>query len=132
MSLLCHKGTHLRSWHCKMGWTSKPSPGCWATTQPNSPWTPTPTSPPPRRGMRRIRWAASSPVLSDSFRTFRRLGQRLGQGADPSFCSDYFDVKTKKVLKSYDFRTFLKWSDNLDIFISWRYKAERNASLPRN
>ena len=80
LSLLCHKGTHLRPWHCKMGWTSKPSPGCWATTQPDSPWTPTPTSPPPRRGKRRIRWAASSPVLSGSFRTFRRT-QRARAGS---------------------------------------------------
>ena len=82
-------------------------------------------SPPQRRGKQRIRWAASSPVLSGIFRTFRRtqraragskrrsrqlpdsLGQRLGQSADLNFCPDHFSVKAKKVLKSNDFGTFM-------------------------
>ena len=61
-----------------MVWTSRPSPGCWATTAPGLHWTPTPTSPPRRSGKRRIPWQISSPVLLRTNGTFPRMGQNLG------------------------------------------------------
>ena len=55
-----------------------------------------------------VKTASYYPVLWSSKQVFSRLGQRLGQSADPIFCPNYFNAKNReKVLKSNDFRTFL-------------------------
>ena len=54
-------------------------PGRRGTSQPGSRWTPTPMSPLRHRSRRRIRWRVSSSAVFDRFRTFPRMGRRLGQ-----------------------------------------------------
>ena len=54
---------------CKTVQMQGPLRHSWITTAPDSFWTPTPTSPPPRRDRRQIPWLISSPVLSGNFRS---------------------------------------------------------------
>ena len=68
-----------QSWPSRTAWTSKRYPPCWATTPQGSPWTLTPTLPPPCKPKPPTPSVASSPVLSSSFWTFPHMGQDMGQ-----------------------------------------------------
>ena len=87
LSLLCHKGTPSPRWHCRMAWTSKPCPRCWAISPLDLRWIPTPTSQTGCRSRRRRRseiswrWQCreASNASKSSGSVHRLMGQIMGQ-----------------------------------------------------
>ena len=130
--------TPSQRWHCKMGWTSKPSAVCSATMTLDSHSAPTPTLRGRSRTKPHKRWAASwrkrckqkkdakyrrggktsSPVLFEPIRTFSRVGHGVGQAVDPHFDPHHFRrFCSKKAPKTEVFDAFLSGGFNSDIFV---------------